>query len=85
MKSEDIVQHVKEHAEALGGEFNLTQKGVPRIIMTGKEMKISLVYVARSNIWKAFYPYPSKNQERKYFHSAMDLLIFLTEKGCELP
>ena len=82
MKSEDIIKYVKKYAEILKGEFNLTQKGVPRIIMTGKSMKISLVYAAQSKMWKAFYPYPAKNQERKYFSTSQELVRFLHDKGC---
>lgn len=84
MKPEAIVQHVKDYAKTLGGEFNLTRKGVPRIIMTGRDMKMSLVYAARSDVWKAFFPYPAKKQERKYFNTTNDLILFLTEKGCEI-
>ena len=84
MNPNEIVEHVKSYAETLGGEFNLTPKGVPRIIMTGATEKISLVFVAKSNIWKAFYPYPSDDQQRKYFKSRAELISFLHEKGCLL-
>jgi len=85
MNPEEIVQRVKYYAEALGGEFNLTPKGVPRIIINGADMKLSLVYVARSNIWKAFLPYPSNKQEKEYFQTTDALVDFLMKKGCKLP
>lgn len=82
MNPQEIVEHVQHFAEILDGEFNLSPKGVPRIIMTGEQIKISLVYVAKSDIWKAFFPYPSSKQERKYFESHIAMLSFLREKGC---
>ena len=84
MNPEDINKFVEDFAYELGGEFNVTANGVPRIIMKGREMKISLVYVAKSNVWKAFFPFPSAEQERKYFENSEQLVQFLLEKGCEI-
>ena len=84
MNSEEINNFVQLFADELGGEFNVTENGVPRIIMKGSEMKISLVYVAKSNIWKAFHPFPSSNQTREYFESSEQLVKFLQEKGCKI-
>lgn len=86
MKPEDIKKCVKEYAQTLNGEYNETQSGVPRIILTGKEYKISLVFVGKSKIWKAFFPYPAapEKQERKYFKTTAEIMDFCREKGCAL-
>lgn len=67
MSGAQIHGKVATAAEHLGGEFNVTLKGVPRVILHLPPCKVSLVYLATSNQWKVFWPFPAKEQERRYF------------------
>lgn len=80
MKPDEIIKLVKGCAEVLNGEYAETLNGVPRIIFQGKDYKISVVYVARTNQWKAFYPFPSSKQKRKYFKDIHELSHFLVKE-----
>lgn len=82
MNPSSVVKYVENFADILNGEFELTRGGVPRIIMRGSQFKISLVYMARARLWKAFFPFPADVQERVYFKTNMKMLEFLKEKGC---
>jgi len=80
-KSEKIIKHVKYVAHLLGGEYNLSRSGVPRILFHNEKCSASLVYVAHDNQWKIFYPYPSIEQERIYFSKNKDMVDWLYERG----
>jgi len=83
-QSEMIRELVESVAECLCGEFNLTEDNVPRIIFKGSKHKISVVYLARSQHWKAFYPFPSNEQKKEYFGTMRDLISWLFDQGVEL-
>lgn len=77
---EILIQSV---ADCLGGEYNLTSDDVPRIIFTTEDgtNKISVVYLASSNQWKAFYPFPAAVQSKEYFKNIRELIEWLYSKG----
>lgn len=80
-KKEHIVRVVRDAAYLLGGEFDTTQAGVPRIILRLGPIKASVVYVARSDQWKMFTPFPSDgNQTREYFGSFRELVDAVKER-----
>ena len=82
-------------AVCLGGEYDLTSGGVPRIIfecaymrtdkdgasIDNRPMKISVVYLASSNQWKAFWPFPSDEQQKQYFKTISNLVEWLYDMG----
>jgi len=70
-------------AVCLGGEYDLTSGDVPRIIFTTKarDLKISVVYLASSNQWKAFWPFPSDEQQKQYFKTISNLVEWLYDMG----
>lgn len=77
---------VQNMARKLNAEYCISRAGVPHIIVKGEREKISLVYVARSKQWKAFfpYPYPADKQERVYFTDEKDMFDFLLCKGAKI-
>jgi hypothetical protein len=76
-KSDLIKKKVQSIAALISGEYSETIVGVPRIIYRSKKLTLSIVYISRTNKWKAFYPYPANDQKRKYFDSLVELLNFL--------
>jgi len=46
-------------------------------VIDNRDMKISVVYLAATNQWKAFYPFPADKQERRYFDKMNDLIEWL--------
>ena len=83
-QNEMIVELVESVAECLCGEFELTNDGVPRIIFQGKDFAISVVYVAHSQQWKAFYPFPAMEQSKAYFPEIKELIRWLLDMGVHL-
>lgn len=84
-RSEQIVEYVKQTAATVNGEYRLTQNGVPHILCVGRDTTFSLVYAAKSEKWKAFFPWPapSEKQTRKYFFDEDDMIRFLREEGVQ--
>ena len=79
MNPQKITNLVKYTAHQIGGEFNITSGGVPRIIYKGKDISFSIVYIARINKWKIFFPFPAEHDEQKkeYFEDIEKLKSFL--------
>lgn len=67
MNSIDIKKKINTAAVFLDGDYSETNSGVPRIIYKRTNVSASIVYVAKSNQWKAFYPFPANNQKKIYF------------------
>ncbi|RLC39282.1 hypothetical protein DRH27_00090 [Candidatus Falkowbacteria bacterium] len=78
---EEIKKHVGKASLFLQGEFNLTRAGVPRIIVKTKTCTYSIVYLARADKWKLFYPFPGEplSQKKKYFESLQYVKTFLED------
>ncbi len=81
MDKANIIQTVKKAAFLLDGEFDTTRSGVPRIILRLGDIKASVVFVARSDQWKMFSPFPSDgNQKREYFKTFPQLVNAVAER-----
>lgn len=80
-----IVLLIHAVADCLHGEYDLTSDGVPRIIFTNNSgMKIAVVFLASSQQWKAFYPFPAVEQTKKYFTNAGELANWLHTMGVDV-
>lgn len=74
-----IFSIVKNAAFVIGGTFDVTNTGVPRIIYKKELFSCSVVYCANSRIWKIFHPFPKKreNQKRIYFNNLQEVKEYL--------
>lgn len=80
---EQIKELIKKTALYLNGEYNETTGGVPRIIVSGTFHKFSVVYVAKADKWKVFFPFPAtdEQQSKEYFNCTEDLFRYLKSQG----
>jgi hypothetical protein len=46
--------------------------------------KISVVYLASSQQWKAFWPFPATEQRKEYFTTLKELIDWLYEMGVDV-
>lgn len=67
MKSLEIKNKVERAAILLDGDYNETNSGVPRIIYKKDAVTASIVYAAKSDRWKVFFPFPASIQKKEYF------------------
>ena len=82
-KSEFIKDLVKNLAPFVNGNYDETAEGVPRIIVQGKDYKLSIIFVANSHQWKVFFPFPAEEQTKLYFDNTDLLKDFLKSQGVE--
>lgn len=72
---------VRKTASLVGGEFDVTKAGTPRIILQLPQFKCSVVYISRTGQWKLFFPFPAPAQEQRkmYFEGFDDFYTFVKE------
>lgn len=66
-----------EVAEEIGGEYKVSQRNVPYVVIKYKGEKASVCYFKKTNIFRLFYPYPGDAQEKIDFSSKEELLKHL--------
>ena len=83
--SEKIKDLMRGTASYTNGEYDETDSGAPRVIVQGTYNKFSLVYIARSNKWKVFWPFPctDKPQNKQYFNNSEDMYKYLKSQGVD--
>lgn len=74
---------VKVAANMLGGEFRVSQRGVPYLILKTEKGWISVSYFGRGNFFRIFSPFPSLDgrQDRWDAQTVYDILPTLIAKG----
>jgi len=81
MKGSAIRQRVQNAAMVLGGEFKISQRGVPYFVIRNfKGQDYSVCYFGKTRNWKIFWPYLdySGNQQRCTVKDINELRIFFT-------
>ena len=57
MNSQDIIIKVRRLAATVHGQYRLSQRGVPYIILKVGNIWYSICYFATNDIWRIFYPW----------------------------
>jgi hypothetical protein len=78
-----VIEVVKRVADLVGGEYNVSPGGTPRIIVTIGRVKCSCVYISRSGQWKVFFPFPAaaQDQEKMYFEDLISFVQFVNKNN----
>ena len=85
----DIIKKTAEMSKVVGGEYALTNRDVPIIIIQFKCNKHphSFCYMAKRGVWRGFYPYCRKGQSpitdtqaKKDFATNQELISFVAKK-----
>lgn len=64
LNNKQIKAKVQKMAEDLGGTFRISQRGVPRAIVSVGETTYSICWFAKTSTWRVFYPYGLENQTK---------------------
>lgn len=78
------ISRMSEVARRLNGEYRVSRRGVPHVLITRGGVTYSVCYFKRSNLYRVFYPYGSSNQERRDFATLDDLTGFFDHMGVTL-